>query len=204
MNFAMQAVLRRLFGKTVKSESAMMPHFGACIGSTATLARTNSPRWSWASLFVALLPLLNFFQANSLRAQGNSPMQKYTAHLIRTSGAISLKPLLSDVMQWLPQAEVSLARGEDVLLISIQDTISAAGLCMHLAPYGFELAALLLNGEAMNNSHPPRNTLPWLEGISADSLNPTAIAVRKAEWIRSNPTEHLPLVIPQSTEHKSE
>lgn len=138
-------------------------------------------------LHVVMLAL--WFTCATASAQDQNP-HDYTVQLVRTPDARSLKPVLADLMDWLPLATVQLEREADVLHIATPEPISLQELRTHVQLSGFELGNVLLDGVSVRTLYAGESSLPWLDATSRDSLTPAEILERKTNWVRSHPEEY--------------
>ena len=143
---------------------------------------------------LCLLSLLAFviFGTFPGQAQAQGPAtHTYMARLIRSVGVNPMKPVLADVLQKFPEAEVTLEREDDVLHITTDQELSSAGLRLILDPYGVELASFLKDGVPVDGPAVNGKMLPWLSGLEEGAeLSPEDIAGRKNAWVNVHPEEY--------------
>ena len=151
------------------------------------------------STALALLLLLS----GTAEAQPHSPvMHAYTAQLIRSEGFNPFKPMLADLLDWLPEAEITLEREADVLRIISEQELSSVELRAHLEPYGVQLGAFLRDGRTMDATVLEANGLPWLMDLDPGTeLSPQEIAARKDAWVIAHPEEYERLLHAQDETH---
>ena len=98
-------------------------------------------------------------------------------------------------LNWLPEAEITLEREEDVLHIRTQGELSPVEMRAHLEPYGIQLAAFLKDGVPLAGTVDEGKTLPWLSDLERGAeLGPEEIAARKDAWVLDHPEEYLRLL----------
>jgi len=150
---------------------------------------------SWKCLLGAF-PVLFLLLSGTGDVQAQEPVQHvYTARLIRSEGVNPFKPMLADVLNWLPEAEITLEREEDVLHIRTQGELSPVEMRAHLEPYGIQLAAFLKDGVPLAGTVDEGKTLPWLSDLERGAeLGPEEIAARKDAWVLDHPEEYLRLL----------
>ena len=141
-------------------------------------------------------PILAFLLLASIHVQAQDhSVHTYTARLIRTAGFNPMKPMLADVLEWLPDAEVSLAREEDVLTITMERELSSGELREHLEPHGVQLASFAKDGISVDPPLFREQKLPWLSGTDGGpELSPSGITARKDAWVKAHPDEYERLI----------
>lgn len=112
----------------------------------------------------------------------------YSAQLVRPAGVNPMKPMLADVLDKFPEAEVSLERENDVLHITTDQDVSPAELIALLAPYNIHLASLLVDGKPADPPTTGDKAFPWLSDLpEGTDMGPEEIADRKAAWVKAHP-----------------
>lgn len=140
-------------------------------------------------LSILLGPLLC---GHTALAQDHGPITRtYSAQLIRSEGFNPLKPMLADVLEWLPEAEITLEREADVLQIITARELTSEELRAHLEPHGVHVGAFLKDGRTLATNAPEGEALPWLSGLMPGmAYAPEEIAARKEAWMRENPVAY--------------
>ncbi len=156
---------------------------------THSLRTSQKQRYSNAKRSVATAAILLCLALSAHRVQGQA-LHVYSAWLVRAPGPNPMKPLLADLMDWLPDAEITIGREDDVLHIALQRTITPDELRTHLEPHAVQLASFLCEGEAPVQTNTTAKQLPWLVGTEPNELTQEEVAGRKEAWIRQNPAEY--------------
>ena len=125
---------------------------------------------------------------------------RYEAHLVRTDTVISPKPLLADVVEWLPEAEVWLEREADILHIDMPGVLLFSEVQAHVEAHGYLLGGLVLEGAAERCTPRSDARLPWLEGTDTGTvLTQEEVALLKEAWVAAHPREYDEMLRPGST-----
>ena len=136
-------------------------------------------------MLILLIPAMQ-----QVRGQG-AVLHTYSARFIRPQGVNPVKPMLADVQQWLPDAEVTVEREEDIIHISMEADLDPADLGEHLEQFGIVLASFTRDGIATDQRLPQARELPWLAGVdNAAALTPGQVTELKSTWVAAHPAEY--------------
>ncbi len=158
---------------------------GACYGKLRGLKSLRAKNFIASSCFLFIL----FTWGVPLHTWAQSPVtHSYSASLIRAEGFNPLKPMFADLLEWLPEADVTLEREADVLHIITEREITPVELRAHLEPHGVLLGSFLKDGKPMNTTTLGAEALPWLMDLKLGTeLSSEEVAARKAAWVGANP-----------------
>lgn len=118
----------------------------------------------------------------------------YSARLIRSEGVNPFKPMLADLQVWLPEAEITLEREEDVLHITLSGDLSPEELSTRLERFAIHLASFRKDGALVDRAG-KEDRLPWLIGPERTlELTPEQLSALKEAWVRDHPQEYQRLI----------